>query len=97
MKDKADAAPTATDACAAQLETQNAQATRKATVGPNSRSILAWMPSPPSRESRASANTMHSTPTPLTSQPIRALAPSGARLTGSMNMPAPMMVPTTTR
>jgi hypothetical protein len=41
MKDKADAAPIATEACAAQLETQNAQATRKPAVGPNSRSMLA--------------------------------------------------------
>src|SRR4051812_49624325 len=41
MKDKAEAAPIATEACATQLETQNAQAARNATVGPNSRSILA--------------------------------------------------------
>ena len=38
---------------------------------------------------------MHKTPAPLISQPIKAFAPSGARLTGSMKMPAPMMVPTT--
>src|SRR3982750_1143737 len=48
--DSADAAPTATDACAVQLETQNAHATRNAMVGPNSRSTLAWMPSPPRRD-----------------------------------------------
>lgn len=40
-KDKADAAAMATDACATQFDTQNAQATRKAMVGPSSRSIFA--------------------------------------------------------
>lgn len=38
---------------------------------------------------------MQSTPPPLTSQPMRALRPSGARLTGSMKIPDPMIVPTT--
>ena len=64
MNDRADTAPTATDACAVQFETQNDQATRKPMVGPNSRSIFAWMPSPPSRDRRAIAETTHSTPTP---------------------------------
>jgi hypothetical protein len=39
---------------------------------------------------------MHSMPTPLIGQAINAFGPSGARLTGSMKMPAPMMPPTTT-
>src|SRR6185369_611096 len=85
----------ATDACAVQFENQNAQVTRKPIVGPNSRSMLAWMPSPPNFENWASAKAMHMAPNPLTTQPIRALGPSGARLTGSMKMPAPMMLPTT--
>ena len=38
---------------------------------------------------------MQSTPIPLTTQPISALRPSGARATGSMKMAAPMIVPTT--
>ena len=38
---------------------------------------------------------MQITPTPLITQPISALGPSGARLTGSMKMPEPMIVPTT--
>ena len=38
---------------------------------------------------------MQMTPMPLISQAIRALAPSGASATGSMKMPEPMIVPTT--
>ena len=61
-QDKAEAPAIATAACAVQLETQKAQATRKAAVRPNCRSILAWIPSPPSLERRASAKAMHKAP-----------------------------------
>ena len=38
---------------------------------------------------------MQRTPTPLTSQPINELTPSGARVTGSMKIADPMIVPIT--
>src|SRR5215213_743938 len=56
IHDRAEAPAIATAAWAAQLETQKDQATRKAGMRPNCRSMLAWIPSPPSRERRASEN-----------------------------------------
>ena len=38
---------------------------------------------------------MHNAPTLLMIQPMIALGPSGASATGSMKMPAPIIVPTT--
>jgi hypothetical protein len=73
MKDSAEAVATATDACATQFDTQNDQVARKPLVAPNSRSILAWIPSPPKREICASPNTMHIAPRPLITQLIGAL------------------------
>src|SRR6185369_7794869 len=95
MNDSADAVATATEACATQLETQNDQVARKPLVAPNSRSMFAWIPSPPNREIWASPKTMHIAPNPLITQPMEALSPSGARLTGNMKIAPPMIVPTT--
>ena len=38
---------------------------------------------------------MHIAPAPLTSHPMTPLRPKGARLTGSMKIAPPMIVPTT--
>jgi len=95
MNDRVAPAVTATEASATQLENQKAQATRNAMVGPNSRSILAWIPSPPKRENWASAKAMQIAPIPLTPQLSTAFTPSGARLTGNMKMAPPMIVPMT--